>query len=31
VADDIRGGRLTWDEDWIRDMAARFNPPADER
>jgi hypothetical protein len=30
VCDDIRDGRLTWDEDWMRDMAARFNPPADQ-
>jgi hypothetical protein len=30
VCDDIRKGRLTWDEDWMRDMAARFNPPADQ-
>jgi DNA-binding PadR family transcriptional regulator len=31
LSDDIREGRLSWDEDWMRDMAARFNPPADER
>jgi DNA-binding PadR family transcriptional regulator len=30
LSDDIRAGRVTWDEDWMRDMAARFNPPADE-
>lgn len=30
VCDDIRAGRLGWDDDWMREMAARFNPPADE-
>jgi DNA-binding PadR family transcriptional regulator len=30
VCEDIRHGRLAWDEDWMRVMAARFNPPSDE-
>ena len=30
VCADIRGGRLSWDEDWIREVGARFNPAADE-
>ena len=30
VSAEIRGGRLTWDEDWIREMGAKFNPPIDE-
>ena len=30
VCEDIRHVRLAWDEDWMRVMAARFNPPSDE-
>jgi DNA-binding PadR family transcriptional regulator len=27
VVEDLRAGRLTWDESWQRAMAAAFNPP----
>jgi hypothetical protein len=27
VVDDIRAGRLTWSEQWLREVAAAFNPP----
>ena len=30
LCEDIRHGRLSWDEDWMREMGAEFNPPADE-
>jgi DNA-binding PadR family transcriptional regulator len=30
VCTDIRGGTLTWDEDWIREIAGRFNPAPDD-
>ena len=30
VSNDIDGGRLSWDDDWIREMGAKFNPPIDE-
>jgi len=26
VIDDLRAGRLTWDEAWLREVAARFSP-----
>ena len=29
VCADIEAGRLKWDEDWMREIGARFNPPAD--
>ena len=29
VCDDIEAGSLSWDEDWMREIGARFNPPAD--
>ncbi len=31
VCAEIRVGRLSWDESWIREMGARFNPPTDEQ
>ena len=31
VVDDIRAGRLTWNEQWLREVAAAFNPPDDTR
>ena len=30
LCEDIRHGRLSWDEDWMREIGAEFNPPADE-
>lgn len=30
VCADIRGGRLSWDEDWIREVGTRFNPTTDQ-
>jgi DNA-binding PadR family transcriptional regulator len=27
VIEDLREGRLTWDEQWLRGLAAAFNPP----
>jgi DNA-binding PadR family transcriptional regulator len=30
VIEDLREGRLTWDEQWLRDVAAAFNPPDEE-
>ena len=30
VSNDIDGGRLGWDDDWIREMGVKFNPPIDE-
>jgi hypothetical protein len=27
LADDLRGGRLSWTEAWVREMAARADPP----
>jgi DNA-binding PadR family transcriptional regulator len=29
VVEDIREGRLTWDERWLREIAATFHPPDD--
>jgi DNA-binding PadR family transcriptional regulator len=29
VIDDLREGRLTWTEEWLRTLAAAFNPPDD--
>jgi DNA-binding PadR family transcriptional regulator len=29
VIDDLREGRLSWDEQWLRDIAAQFLPPPD--
>ena len=31
VSAEIRGGRLTRDEDWIREVGAKFNPTTEER
>jgi DNA-binding PadR family transcriptional regulator len=31
VIDDLREGRLTWTEDWLREIAAAFQPPDDEK
>jgi DNA-binding PadR family transcriptional regulator len=28
LVDDLRTGRLTWNEEWVRAMAAQFTPPA---
>jgi DNA-binding PadR family transcriptional regulator len=30
VVDDLREGRLTWDEEWRRQVAAAFSPPDEE-
>ncbi len=30
VCAEIRVGRLSWDESWIRGVGAKFNPPTDE-
>jgi DNA-binding PadR family transcriptional regulator len=30
VIDDLQAGRLTWSEEWLREIAAAFNPPDDE-
>jgi DNA-binding PadR family transcriptional regulator len=30
VIDDLREGRLTWSEQWLRDLAAAFNPQTDQ-
>jgi DNA-binding PadR family transcriptional regulator len=30
VIDDLRAQRLTWSEEWLREMAAAFIPPEDE-
>src|SRR5262245_21415408 len=27
VIDDLRAGRLTWSEEWLREIGAAFNPP----
>jgi hypothetical protein len=27
VTDDLRAGRLTWSEEWLRQVASDFNPP----
>jgi hypothetical protein len=29
VIDDLREGELTWSEEWLRDLAAAFNPPSE--
>ncbi|HYT77708.1 MAG TPA: PadR family transcriptional regulator [Actinomycetota bacterium] len=29
VIEDLRAGRLTWSEQWLRDVAAAFHPPED--
>ena len=31
VCADIRGGQLSWDDDWIREVGAKFNPTPEER
>ena len=31
VIDDLREGRLTWSEEWLRELAARFLPADDQR
>ena len=30
VIDDLRAGRLTWSEQWLRQIGAAFNPPDEE-
>jgi DNA-binding PadR family transcriptional regulator len=30
VIDDLRAGRLTWTEEWLREIGAAFNPPDEE-
>jgi DNA-binding PadR family transcriptional regulator len=30
VIDDLRAGRLTWSEQWLRQIGAAFNPPEEE-
>lgn len=30
VLAEIHGGRLTWDEEWIREVGAAFNPTPDD-
>jgi DNA-binding PadR family transcriptional regulator len=30
VIEDLRAGRLTWSEEWLREIAAAFNPRDDE-
>jgi DNA-binding PadR family transcriptional regulator len=30
VIEDLRAGRLTWSEKWLREIAAAFNPPHEE-
>jgi DNA-binding PadR family transcriptional regulator len=30
VVDDLRAGRLTWSEQWLREIGAAFNPPDEE-
>jgi DNA-binding PadR family transcriptional regulator len=30
VCADIRGGRLSWDEEWIREVGRKFNPTTDQ-
>jgi DNA-binding PadR family transcriptional regulator len=30
VIDDLRAGRLTWSEQWLREIGAAFNPPDEE-
>ena len=29
VIADLRGGRLTWSEEWLREVAAAFHPPSE--
>jgi DNA-binding PadR family transcriptional regulator len=31
VIDDLRSGELSWNERWIREIAAAFDPPEEER
>ena len=31
VIDDLRAGRLTWSEEWLRELAARFLPADDQQ
>jgi DNA-binding PadR family transcriptional regulator len=31
VIDDVGSGRLTWSEEWLREIAAAFSPPADDK
>ena len=30
VIDDLRAGRLSWSEEWLREIGAAFNPPEEE-
>jgi DNA-binding PadR family transcriptional regulator len=30
VVEDLRAGRLTWTEEWLRDLATAYNPPNEE-
>lgn len=30
IVDDLREGRLTWDEQWLRDLSAAFTPSPEE-
>jgi DNA-binding PadR family transcriptional regulator len=30
VIEDLRAGRLTWSEEWLREIGAAFNPPEEE-
>ena len=30
VIEDMRAGRLTWSEEWLREIGAAFNPPEEE-
>jgi DNA-binding PadR family transcriptional regulator len=30
VIDDLRAGRLTWSEEWLREIGTAFNPPDEE-
>lgn len=30
TVDDLRAGRLDWSEEWLRSIAAEFNPPPEE-
>src|SRR6266700_2456315 len=30
IIDDLREGRLSWSEQWLREIAAAFNPPDEE-
>jgi hypothetical protein len=30
VIEDLREGQLTWDDEWLREVAAAFTPPDGE-